>query len=482
MGSPDPEEARRGNSGPAHRVEIARPFALGVHEVTFAEWDACVAGGGCAGYRPPDEGWGRDSRPVVNVSWEDAQSYVHWLSRKTGRRYRLPSESEWEYAARAGTETRYHWGGEVGRNRANCKHCGSRWDGERTAPAGSFEANGFGLHDVHGNVWEWTEDCWNRRYVGAPADGSAWASGDCSQRVLRGGAWRSPPGLLRVDRRIRIDADKRRHVVTGFRIARTLNAAGVPTFRDCEECPDMVVVPAGGFVMGSPDSERGRYGNEGPLHRVELARSFAMGAYEVTFAEWDACVADGGCAGYRPPDEGWGRGSRPVVNVSWEDAQSYVRWLSEKTGREYRLPSEAEWEYAARAGTDTRYHFGDYIVKATGKEIVANCDDCGSRWDDESTAPAGSFRANPFGLYDVHGNVWEWVEDCWNASYAGAPADGSAWESGDCGLHVLRGGSWYNFKRNLRSAVRGRFRAGGRDERAGFRIVRTLAPSPLYAR
>ena len=234
-------------------------------------------------------------------------------------------------------------------------------------------------------------------------------------------------------------------------------------FRDCAECPEMVVVPAGSFLMGSPESEWGRYGNEGPVHRVEIAKPFAIGVYEVTFAEWDACAADGGCGGYSPNDAGWGRGRRPVINVSWEDAQAYVRWLSAKTGKRYRLPSESEWEYAARAGTRTLFHTGETI-----STDQANYNGC-------QTVPVDTFGANEWGLHDVHGNVWEWTEDCWNNSYAGAPTDGSAWANGDCSRRVLRGGSWNNRPSNLRAANRDRGTAGNRGNNIGFRVARTLA-------
>ena len=241
-------------------------------------------------------------------------------------------------------------------------------------------------------------------------------------------------------------------------------------FRDCPGCPELVVVPSGSFMMGSPGSEEGRYDSEGPVHRVTFAHPFAVGVYEVTFGEWDACVSGGGCGGYRPDDEGWGRGSRPVVNVIWEDAQLYVGWLSSKTGKEYRLLSESEWEYVARAGTRTRYWWGDAIGRNR-----ANCHGCGSRWDREKTAPVGSFSANAFGLHDVHGNVLEWVEDCWNDSYHGAPGDGSARQSGDCALRVLRGGSlYYGLPSYLRSASRGWSPAGDRNNEFGFRVARTL--------
>ena len=242
-------------------------------------------------------------------------------------------------------------------------------------------------------------------------------------------------------------------------------------FRDCPRCPEMVVVPAGSFMMGSPSSEQNRRGNEGPRRRVTIGSPFAVGVHEVTFAEWDACASSGGCGGYRPDDEGWGRGRRPVVNVRWDEAQSYVRWLSRETGEPYRLLSESEWEYAARAGTATRYWWGRDIGRNR-----ANCDGCGSRWDDDRTASVGSFAANAFGLYDVHGNVWEWVQDCWNGSYAGAPRDGRAWESGECSRRVLRGGSWDNYPRYLRAADRYWDVTGSRDDVAGFRVARTFTP------
>ena len=245
--------------------------------------------------------------------------------------------------------------------------------------------------------------------------------------------------------------------------------AGFPSgkrFRDCGMCPEMVVVPEGSFMMGSPSGEAGRTGNEGPVHPVTMARPFAVGVYEVTFGEWDACVSDGGCGGYRPGDSGWGRGPRPVINVSWEDAQAYVRWLSGETGKAYRLLSEAEWEYVARAGTTGPYHFGSSLSPSQ-----ANYEE-----NRGGTVPVGSYSANEFGLHDVHGNVWEWVEDCWNESYHGAPRDGSAWESGDCSRRVLRGGSWYVTPRLLRSAIRSWGPTGFRNDDAGFRVARTLTP------
>ncbi len=246
-------------------------------------------------------------------------------------------------------------------------------------------------------------------------------------------------------------------------------------FRDCEECPELVVVPAGSFDMGSPESEAGRYYNEGPVHRVRLSEPFAVGVYEVTFSEWAACRHGGGCS-HNPGDSGWGRGNRPVIGVNWEDAQEYVRWLSRETGSGYRLLSESEWEYAARGGTTGPFHFGGAITPGEAN-YDGNYTYGGGRKGRYRgrTVPVGSFPSNSFGLHDVHGNVWEWVEDCWHGSYRGAPVDGSAWtRGGDCGRRVLRGGSWDVKPGDLRSAVRDRSSSGARYSRVGFRVARTL--------
>jgi formylglycine-generating enzyme required for sulfatase activity len=190
-------------------------------------------------------------------------------------------------------------------------------------------------------------------------------------------------------------------------------------FKECETgCPVMIVIPSGKFRMGSLESEPGREASEGPQHEVTVAEPFAVSKFEVTFEEWDACVAAARCPGV--PDH-WGRGRMPVINASWHDAKQYVAWLSELTRKEYRLLTEAEWEYAARARTATRYYWAD-----DPRGGNANCDGCGSSWDRQQTAPVGSFKPNAFGLYDMLGNVWEWVEDSWHENYSGAPIDASA--------------------------------------------------------
>ena len=234
------------------------------------------------------------------------------------------------------------------------------------------------------------------------------------------------------------------------------------TFRDCGNCPEMIIVPAGEFLMGSPEYEDRRYGNESPAHRVSVHQPFAIGKHEVTFDEWDACATGSGSNGYRPGDKGWGRGSRPVINVSYEDATAYTAWLSGETGHTYRLPSEAEWEYAARAGTQTHYHVGNSI-----SSIQANYD-----WD--KTVPVGNFPSNGFGLHDVIGNVWEWVEDCWNGSYADAPSDTNVWMAGNCSGRILRGGSWNDYPWDVRTAIRNWRNIKYRNYHVGFRVARTL--------
>ena len=248
-------------------------------------------------------------------------------------------------------------------------------------------------------------------------------------------------------------------------------------FQDCDTCPKMVVVPKGTFTMGSSVSEEERSDWEGPQHRVTISNPFAVGKFEVTFREWDACVSEGGCS-HRPDDQGWGRGIHPVINVNWDDAQQYVSWLSRKTGEQYRLLSESEWEYIARAGTTGPFHFGSTIstnqANYDGKYTYGSGSEGVYR---KKTVSVGSFPANRFGLHDVHGNVWEWVEDCWHENYEGAPPDGSAWVTGgDCVLRVLRGGSWYNKPWLLRSAFRFRDAFLVRINFDGFRVARTLIP------
>ena len=245
------------------------------------------------------------------------------------------------------------------------------------------------------------------------------------------------------------------------------------TFRDGKHLPQMMVLAGGRFKMGSPPSEPERQDREGPQQVITIT-PFAIGVYEVTFKEWDACVADGGCS-HRPDDEGWGRGKRPVMNVSWDDTQEYIDWINEKTSGGYRLPTEAEWEYAARAGTVTPFAFGQRIttdqVNSSGERTYNGSAKGIYRG---KTMPVGSFASNQWGLYDTHGNVWEWVQDCYRNTLRGQPKDGAAYEGGSCERRVVRGGSWVNSPEFLRSATRGWWGPVYRGTYVGFRLARTL--------
>jgi formylglycine-generating enzyme required for sulfatase activity/class 3 adenylate cyclase len=245
------------------------------------------------------------------------------------------------------------------------------------------------------------------------------------------------------------------------------NLSPKTSFRECADCPEMVIIPNGSFVIGSAESEKGHRSEEGPQTEIKISRSFAIGKFEITFNNWDACVRNGGCR-HNPQDRGWGRGNRPVFYVSWQDTQAYVKWLSKVTGHTYRLPSEFEWEYATRAGTKTPYWWGKEIGK--GRATCEGCND----YEENKTTPVGSFRANSFGLFDVHGNVWEWTSDCWNGTFAGAPTGGAAWTTGNCDKRVLRGGSWGIKPKHLRASRRRSDKITLRSGKRGFRIAMTL--------
>jgi formylglycine-generating enzyme required for sulfatase activity len=276
-------------------------------------------------------------------------------------------------------------------------------------------------------------------------------------------------------------------------------------FRDCAKtsdvCQDMVVIPAGSFVMGSPDgktpvvglegkpksgsvapAEKGRGGDEGPQHEVSIAR-FAVAKFDVTWEAWDRCVALGGCSKV-PTDQGYGRGKRPLINVSWDEAKAYIDWLSRLTGKSYRLLTEAKWEYTARAGTQTTYYFGDAAIctfanvadqsykRAGGVNEIVDCDD-----QFVFTSPTDSFPPNRFGLHDMAGNVFQWVQDCYVDSYADAPSDGSAVRDKEGCSRVLRGGSWGDLPGLARAARRIRLIPDVRNGSIGFRVARSLSPA-----
>ncbi|OFX11172.1 MAG: hypothetical protein A2516_09520 [Alphaproteobacteria bacterium RIFOXYD12_FULL_60_8] len=234
--------------------------------------------------------------------------------------------------------------------------------------------------------------------------------------------------------------------------------------QDCPHCPIMIVVPPGQFVMGSDKGHE----RESPPHPVTIPKPFAMARTEVTFDQWMACHTAGGCA-KNPDDHAWGRGNRPVFNITWDEAAQYAAWLSKTTGKSYRLPSEAEWEYAARAGTTTDFPWGDDV----GQNLV-NCRRCGSEWGGRMTAPVGSFPPNSFGLYDLPGNVWEWVQDCWRPNYTGAGNSSSAFDQAGCSLRITRGGAWYYIPIQARASARTSNDHKMFSYTIGFRVVRDV--------
>ena len=299
------------------------------------------------------------------------------------------------------------------------------------------------------------------------------AAGAVLLATLTGGAGAGPPMPSRSDHARLSDARlaeaSSRSDLASTKIAETQTPpASAPrqhTFRDCSQCPEMVEIPAGRFMMGSTDGDN----DEKPAHEVTIAKPFAVGKFEVTFDEWDACAADGGCMpNTRPDDYEWGRGRRPVINISWNDSQTYLAWLSQKTGKTYRLLTEAEWEYAARAGTTTKFAFGDEITHeqaqfSYGKPGVGQ------------TVEVGTFAPNAWGLYDMHGNVWEWVQDCYYINYVQAPNDGSAFDPPPgCIYRSLRGGSWDYAPYDIRSAARYKLPASTKLEETGLRVARSL--------
>jgi formylglycine-generating enzyme required for sulfatase activity len=252
------------------------------------------------------------------------------------------------------------------------------------------------------------------------------------------------------------------------------------TFTDCTGCPTMVVVPSGSFWQGAEETSSFALNKEKPRRMVTFSESFAVSVFEITMEQWDRCMSAGGCSEH-PRDNGWGRGSRPVIMVSWNDAQEYVSWLNKLTGQSYRLPSESEWEYFARAGEESEWPGGDPTRACEFGNIAGN--ETGLRWQHQNcgdpaaleTLPVGSLKPNAFGIHDVIGNVAEWTLDCMNLSYLDAPADGSAWSRGICSSRMTRGGSWFTGTREIRLSARFNLKAGDRNDFTGFRVVRAVA-------
>ncbi len=240
--------------------------------------------------------------------------------------------------------------------------------------------------------------------------------------------------------------------------------APVPGFKDCPECPEMVAIPPGTFTLG----DAAGVASEQPVRAVLIRKKLAFSRTEITWDQWLACVEGGGCTRL-PDDHKWGKGNRPIINITWEDATAFAAWLAKRTGKPYRLPSEAEWEYAGKAGTATRFWWGGEAGK-----MMANCRFCGSPFDGKESAPVASFPANPWGLHDMNGNIWEWVGDCWNPNHAGASAGGGVREDGNCDRRVVKSGSWYYIARLMGAASRDSFPRDQFSYNIGIRVIREM--------
>ncbi|MCP4697710.1 MAG: SUMF1/EgtB/PvdO family nonheme iron enzyme [Gammaproteobacteria bacterium] len=506
------------NELPVHEAMV-NSFAMGRYEITNAEYVTFLNTVNQRG--SAEEPWfqdensfshisgstgnfavetGYEDHPMNIVSWYGAVAYAEWLSVQTGHSYRLPAAAEWEYAARARTETKYWWGDDIGENRANCygtTPCTEPWD--KTSPVGSFAANFYGLYDTAGNVWEWVQDWYSADYYASSPVCNPQSPDSGTERVLRGGssAWNnSYPANLRAAYRYK-KMPSYFFGDIGFRVARdeaTPAAASVPKISievlrdplaDGGQGPELVKMPARTFRMGN--IQGGGQSNELPVHEVTVS-DFAMGRYEVTYAEFTLFLNS---VNQRGPDgRPWfytkdensssritgqtgnftvesGYENYPMEGISWFGATAYADWLSAQTGYNYRLPSEAEWEYAAGAGTETKYWWGNDAV-----DNMANCNNayCSDSW--LGTAPVGSFDANPFGVYDTAGNVREWVQDWYSSAYyADSPlCDPQGPESS--AYRVYRGGGANNYLTNLRTASRGQIAATNRSFGTGFRIMR----------
>jgi formylglycine-generating enzyme required for sulfatase activity/serine/threonine protein kinase/Flp pilus assembly protein TadD len=536
---------------PQHRVRITKPFYLGVHEVTVGQFRKFVEDRGYKTEAEKDdrggfgfnESTGRfesgkqytwknpgfaqtDLHPVVNVSWNDAVAFCEWLSRKENARSRLPTEAEWEYACRAGTTTWYSSGSDpeslaqVGNvadatlkakrlsDLAHSTYINGRDGYVFTAPAGQFQANDFGLYDMHGNVWEWCADWYDKDYyVGSPVDDPKGPSSG-SDRVGRGGGYCSRPGGGRPGggrssgRNGGSPEDRRLNL--GFRVARSPSDSktvmsdqelpapegkpppengSMPSAASKPPTPQpagkpagpaamltnslgmkLVLLPAGEFQMGSPASDRDASSNEKPQHRVRITKPFYMGVYEVTQGEYERVM------GTNPSNFKESGSSAPVETVSWYDAQEFCKKLSSRpeeqaAGRVYRLPTEAEWEYACRAGSTTKYTFGDSEAELGQYAWFAGN-------SERKTHPVGQKKPNAWGLYDLHGNVWEWCQE-WDGSYAaGSVSDPSGPSSGSDGV-VGRGGGWRFRPWDCRSSFRFRFSPEFALFYLGFRVARS---------
>ena len=486
MGSP-PTEIGHHTSETQHEVTLTKPFYIGKYEVTQEQWET-ISGNNPSETKGPN-------LPVTSVSWDDCQTFIKKLNEKTKGSYRLPTEAEWEFSCRAGTTIAYSFGSSIKKNDANF--------GDGMAgfikPVGSYKANPYGLYDMHGNVYEWCEDWFASYAAGIVTNPKGPAAAEL--RVLRGGSFGSnDENSLRCANRF-FSAPSNRFTGVGFRLVRdvvfdtvvvpakikpdpgevipTKGVLLVAPFsetkakevqkeiamslkKELEEkvnlgngvSLDLMLIPAGKFVMGSPLTEIGHHISE-TQHEVTLTKPFYMGKYEVTQEQWEGVMGNNRSSKNKGP-------TLPVTDVSWDDCQNFLKKLNANTDGGYRLPTEAEWEYACRAGTMTAYSVGDRLTNSD----ASYGDGAGS------IKAVGIYKANAFGLYDLHGNVWEWCEDWYGDYPAGAVTDPKGPETGE--RRVLRGGSKGSNVSRARSSNRVVNTPTGRGPDNGLRLARTI--------
>ena len=459
-----------GDPGKDHEVLITNSFYMGKHEVTQEQWKKVMGNNPSIKTKGP-------TLPVTDVSWNDCQEFIRRLNDKTNGGYRLPTEAEWEYACRAKTTTKYSYGDIITKSDAN-------YGGAAVTTikqVGSYKPNAFGLYDMHGNVWEWCSDWYGRYSSDAEINPVGPLSG--TTRVLRGGSFNDSDAYFRSSYRIYV-APGHRPFDSGLRLVRNnISAVGsatpksvIPTATKLLVAPfteakakevqkqvakalskeveekeelgkevkiDLVLIPAGKFMMGEPGKD----------HEVTLTQPFYMAKYEVTQEQWESVMGSNPSTKTKGP-------KLPVTDVSWPDCQDFIKKLNDKTKGGYRLPTEAEWEYACRAGTKTAYSFGDVISKAD------------ANYDGETIKPVGSYKPNAFGLYDMHGNVWEWCNDWFGDYDLKENKDPQGVSNGE--RKVVRGGSFFLNESFSRSFTRGDGDAPTiRNNYDGLRLVRS---------
>ena len=457
MGSPSDEQDRDSDEGPQTTVTITKPFWLGKTEVTQSQWKAVMG-------NTPSRRNG-DDLPVESVSWNDAVAFCEKLNEMkratlpAGYHYTLPTEAQWEYACRAGTTTRFYYGDDPGYSQLGQYAWYAGNSSRKTHPVGEKLPNSWGLHDMHGNVWEWCLDRMGDYPGGSASDPQGPQSG--VSRVNRGGSWGSDARYCRsANRGWRGPGNS--NGFHGFRVA----LSSVPTLPELDL--EMMPIPSGTFVMGSPSDEQDRDSDEGPQTTVTITKPFWLGKTEVTQSQWKAVM--GNTPSRRNGDD------LPVESVSWNDAVAFCEKLNEMkratlpAGYHYTLPTEAQWEYACRAGTTTRFYYGDDPSYSQLGQYAWYADNSSRK-----THPVGEKLPNGWGLHDMHGNVWEWCLDRYRDYPGGSVSDPQGPQSGS--LRVFRGGSWHRIARDCRSANRFRYGPGRTLDYLGFRVALSSVPS-----